>query len=200
VPSNLAPHDWHHNGKVTQELFAEVEGQPVSTSSFSLFGGGRSGRSRSSASTNRGSATPGYLSPRSPASSGSPPGSPLALSPMLSAAASLSITRQEIPELPRVPSYEQSQLDNAQPMSPSNPAKADDWISGTKVISRNIMAIHNPSRLGGSSDLDERQSGFAPGIGVWDLKIFSDVVRHLSCRLRSELTCSSPLAVLFAPA
>jgi hypothetical protein len=179
VPSSLAPHDWHHNGKVTQELFAEVEGQPASTSSFSLFGGSRSGqRSRSSASTNRGSATPGYMSPRSPALSSSPPNSPLALSPMLSATASLSITRQEEIELPSVPSYEQSQLDHARPLSPVSGAavKVDDWVTGTKVVSRNIMAIHNPSRAGGSSDLDERQSGFASGIGVWDLKIFSDVV------------------------
>ena len=211
VPSSLAPHDWHYNGKVSHELFAEIEGQPASVSSFSLFGSGRSNqRSRSSASSNRGSATPGYLSPRSPALSLSPPSSPISLSPMLSATASLSITRQEAVGFPLVPTYEQSQLDNAGLASPGgangNANKVNDWVTGTKIVSKNIMAIHNPCRQGSSSDLDERQSGFAPGLGVWDLKIFSDVVCPPPCLSlfshsdRHVLIYSSPSAALSEPA
>lgn len=116
---------------------------------------------------------------------------------MLSATASLSITRQEELSFPLVPSYEQSQADNAASRSESPSVKEDDWISGTHEVKRNVMVLHNPHPGGACSDLDERQSGFAPGLGVWDLKIFSDVVSRACRYTLLSLTCSSLLADLF---
>jgi hypothetical protein len=90
---------------------------------------------------------------------------------MLTAAGSLSITRQD-PFLPQAPSYEQSEAD----AQGKQAVVSEDWIRGTYAAKRNLMVLHNPNQNGGHSDLDERQSGFVPGIGVYDLKLFSDVV------------------------
>lgn len=101
---------------------------------------------------------------------------------MLTAAASLSITRQEELSFPLVPSYEQSQAEASGSSTPNASSRSgsgkegDDWIIGVHETVKAIMVMHNPNPTGGFSDLDMRQSGFAPGIGVWDLKIFSDVV------------------------
>lgn len=184
LPSTFAPHDWHQNSKVYQELFAELEGQPEQSSPFNIFGlGSRRGASASRASlssSKRGSMTSGSSprsGPHSPSRSPSPTSSPLASSPLLIPDV-LSMTRQEEIQLPSVPSYEQSQAD---PLglgigTGANLQKDDDWIVGTHETVRSIMVLHNPNPAGGSNDLDVRQSGFAPGVGVWDLKIFSDVV------------------------
>lgn len=134
----------------------------------------------------------------SPSRSPSPIASPLSLSPMLAAAGSLSITRQEI-ALPEVPSYEQSQADPfglGPPLLPSKGIAADDWIVGTHEAVREIMVMHNPNPTGNFSDLDMRQQGVAPGIGVWDLKIFSDVVSNTTRLKNPKLTNSSPSAAL----
>lgn len=169
IPSTLAPHDSHFNGKVTQELFAELEGLPEPESppflGLGLFGlGRRRGSKNSFTSPKRGSP--------SPSRSGSPRPLSTSHSPLL-AAGSLSITRQEDEE-PRVPSYEESQAD---PLGQSvQEAKDEEWITGTYDTVKSIMVMHNPNPTGSFSDLDMRHNGFVQGIGLWDLKIFSDVV------------------------
>jgi hypothetical protein len=90
---------------------------------------------------------------------------------MLSAAASLSMVRRE-EAFPQAPSYEESEA-----VARGNGKQVDDgWIRGTYATKRSIMVMYNPNPHGAHSDLDERQSGYAPGVGVYDLKIFSDIV------------------------
>jgi len=99
---------------------------------------------------------------------------------MITAAGSLSITRQESHfDLPKAPTYEQSQ-------AAAGKKPDEGWIVGTHSAERDVMVIYNPNPQAGHSDLDERQSGYAPGIGVYDLKLFSDVVCAL---LATELNC-----------
>lgn len=106
---------------------------------------------------------------------------------MLTAAASLSITRQEEVSFPLVPSYEESQAD---PFGEGG--KGDnDWIMGNHEVVRTIMVMHNPCPNGDFSDLDLRQHGLAQGVGVWDLKIFSDVVSSFSPNSESSFYYSS---------
>jgi hypothetical protein len=38
------------------------------------------------------------------------------------------------------------------------------------------MVIYNPQSNGGVTTLDERANGVAPGLGIWDIRLFSDVV------------------------
>jgi hypothetical protein len=180
LPSTLASHDWHHNGKITHDLFAELDGIPEPSSPG--FFGSHTLTARESFSSNRGFRTSGRVSPatwacrsRSPSPLPSPfwlPAQPsLQMSPLLNATASLSMTRQE-GALPQVPSYEESEAEVR-----GNSKQVDDgWIRGVYATKRTLMVTHNPNPHGAHSDLHERQSGFAPGLGVYDLKICSDVV------------------------
>jgi hypothetical protein len=52
----------------------------------------------------------------------------------------------------------------------------DSWLRGTFTAKRTIMLLYNPHPTGGVSALSETASGYADGIGVWDLTLFSDVV------------------------
>jgi hypothetical protein len=85
----------------------------------------------------------------------------------VSAAQSLSITRQEAPMLPRAPSYDAA-LDAVGDRS--------DWIVGTHRSKRNCMVVYNPSPTGGVNELQERANGYVEGLGVWELEMVSDVV------------------------
>lgn len=87
VPSTLAPHDWHFDGEINHDLYAEIIGLDEPSSSIFSFGG------RSS-------------SPKSKSRSRSPPGSSL-----LAASPSLTTTRQEV-GIPRAPSYAESEASN----------------------------------------------------------------------------------------
>ncbi len=49
LPTILAPHDWHHNGRISHDLHAEIEGRPESSGFF----GGSSKSSRSSSPSPR---------------------------------------------------------------------------------------------------------------------------------------------------
>jgi hypothetical protein len=102
------------------------------------------------------------------------------MSPILAAVESLAITRQEV-GLPAVPSYDQSQADS---LGRGPVFQEDDWILGTVVTSRSVQVTHNPNPAGRYSDLDQSQNGFAEGLGVWDLKIMTDVVSHLYFGMR----------------
>lgn len=117
---------------------------------------------------------------------------------------SLSITRQEDPSISseRAPEYEETDthqhqqpngigsgdvgingqgqgkgLGQAQGSTSANGgATKNDWIVGTREVTRNIMVLHNPHPNAGVSNLDERQSGYAPHLGPWSLRIASDYV------------------------
>ncbi len=73
----------------------------------------------------------------------------------------MSITRQEA-GLPQAPPYEE----------PSG----DEWLKGSYEVERTIMLIYNPHPTGGVTELDEGASGFAPGLGMYELRMMSDVV------------------------
>ena len=64
--------------------------------------------------------------------------------------------------LPQAPTYEDS--------------LGDDWLRGKFYVERKIMLIYNPHPNGGVTELDERASAYAPGIGSYDLRMVSDVV------------------------
>ncbi|GFZ44359.1 hypothetical protein JCM24511_02081 [Saitozyma sp. JCM 24511] len=202
LPSTLAAHDWHHNGKITHHLYAELEGlpEPFSPGLFRF----RTSAAGGSISSNHGSITSGRVTPATSASRSRSP-SPLPsprwlsaeasppMSPILLATAGLSITRQE-PVLPQVPSYEESEAE-ARGMGKQ---VDDSWIRGSYETKRTLMVMHNPNPHGAPSDLDERQSGFAPGFGVYDLKIFSDVFT-IGGFIHARLTLPdlSPKATIF---
>jgi hypothetical protein len=54
----------------------------------------------------------------------------------------------------------------------------DDWLRGKFEAKRTIMTIYNPNPTGGITELAERLSGYAPGVGVYDLEMMSPVVRR----------------------
>lgn len=173
LPSTLAPHDWHHNAKVNQELYAELEGMPTSKGSShgtSGLWGARGRGSKTSLTTYRDRA-------HSPAAS--PSRGIVDLSPSFGPAASLSITRQaeSYLSLADLPKYEQE--DKLPEVTPTTEKAQDDWIVGTYEAKRNMMVVHLPQQE--VSDLDERQSGYAHGIGMWNLRIASDIVSQAAC-------------------
>ena len=95
-------------------------------------------------------------------------------SPTLNGSRSLSITRQaeSYLSLADLPKYEQE--DRPPEMTPTQEKDKDDWIIGTSEVKRNLMVVHLPQQE--ASDLDERQTGYAHGVGMWNLRIASDVV------------------------
>lgn len=170
LPSSFAPHDWHHNGSITQELFAELEGRPEppkSMSGFNIFNL-TSKRDKASISSRTPSRSPSPTSVRN---------SPRSLSPILGAVDSMSITRQAESALPVVPSYDESQAD---PAGRGANEVTDDWVVGLHQASRNIQVTHNPNPTGNFSDIDLSQQGFVDELGIWELKIMSDVVSFRS--------------------
>lgn len=236
-------HDTHSNGKITHELYAELEGTPEPAdwglksvgSSSSLFGmrksGKRSPSAAASGSTSRatspsrsgrhrhslapsnvpsGASTPigggapaaplalagalanlnlnnGHASPTvhsgvtSGSGSGSAtphpgyPGSQQPINPAhLAAEYSFTVTRQEVPYLPRTPSYEDTNYTDTATQTP--------WVIGTHRQKRHIMLVYNPNPSGGTNELHDRANGFVPGLGVWEMTMVSDVVRVLRFR------------------
>ncbi len=135
IPSDLAPHDWHPNGRVTHDLRAEIEGLDHSSSS-SL-----------NPSMTR------FSSPCSPTRSVSPSN--------LSSTSSLSATRQQSP-LPSLPAY---------PEAP--------WLRKTYQTTRSMMFAYNPHPTGGYSVLEASHPGSASGLGPYDIRLVSAIVRLL---------------------
>jgi hypothetical protein len=84
IPSNLAPHDWHHNGTIRHAIFAEVVGLPEPPKEPR-----KTFKTRSSASGNR--------SPSSRSRSNSPAPSPSIDATILSRAANLVLNDDEAP-------------------------------------------------------------------------------------------------------
>jgi hypothetical protein len=94
----------------------------------------------------------------------------------------LSVTRKEA-SLPQAPPYEEG--------------SGDDWLKGSVYIDRTVTNIYNPSPSGwGSSELDERVTGELAGIALYNLRMYSDVVRIGNLgRCGSELFRSGPSAL-----
>lgn len=72
--------------------------------------------------------------------------------------------------IPQPPGYEEQ----------SSSATSVQWLEGTHTAERTIRLQYNPDPMGGVNTLDEKQSGTTPGLGAYDLRLFSDVV---SCGL-----------------
>lgn len=154
LPATLAAHDWHRDGEVSHDLFAELEGLPDTrqTSSSILSNLGRSrhqSRSRS----------------RHPSRAGSRAGSPRRESEQLHE----DLARVSISGLPRAPPYERHESTGL-----------DDWLTGSYDTKRTLMLIYNPDPSGGVTELDERISGFASGLGMYELRATSPVVSLLA--------------------
>jgi hypothetical protein len=99
----------------------------------------------------------------------------------LSAAASMSFTRQEGAYIPQAPSYDESQaVYSGKSLESSSENKSDRWISGTHRTKRTIMIIYNPNQSGGVTQLDEQVSGFVPGVGVYEWRMLAEEVRLIS--------------------
>ncbi|ORY31277.1 hypothetical protein BCR39DRAFT_527254 [Naematelia encephala] len=179
LPATLAPHDWHGNGVVIHHLHAKVEGLPnpaktvANQSIFSSFG-----RSKSPAVSRRGSRTTSSSRSRSrirsrPAS----PGVDEATSSLAAGTASIVIT-DKVKSLPQVPPYQGPNDQNS------------DWLLGSYEVKRSIMLIYNPNPTGGVNELDERTSGQVAGLGVYDLKLSSDVFT-ICALMRAKLTIAA---------
>ncbi len=150
IPSTLAPHDWHYNGSISHDLYAEVVGIE-DQSSYGLFNFSKQNRKGKSPAQSRSRS-------RSPAPSHTS---------MMNNVASLSITRQEI-SIPQTPSYTQSEA--------VNESQEDTWLKGVFDAQRTMMFVYNPNPNGGIVPLDERCTGDVSGLGVYDIKFSSDVV------------------------
>ncbi|CAK9786974.1 unnamed protein product [Cutaneotrichosporon oleaginosum] len=257
IPSNLAVHDTHSNGKISHELYAELEGMPEDlprpASSSSLFGMRRSGkRSPSSARSASASRAPSpsraprrglWDIPSVPPSGaatpigGSAPAAPLALagalanlslenghaaptvasahpgsgpssgavSPapgidgaqqpinpaLLASEYSFTVTRQEVPYLPRIPSYEDTNFTDHASQTP--------WVTGTHRSKKHIMIVYNPNPLGTTNELHDRADGQVPGLGKWEMTMVSDVWTICALmNLKFVVTGIQPSTTIFA--
>jgi hypothetical protein len=194
LPSSLPAHDWHTHGQVSHTLTVEVEGRPESGNIlYKALGLGstsvsqsRRGSSSSRQSPIRSPTPTRSLSPLGSRSS-SPAGSPVsgALGPQALLLGDLSTTRQEA-GLPKVPGYYESEEDKKL-------ETGMEWLKGTHSRTRAIMIMHNPSTTNSFSDLDLRQRDYAPGLGIYELRISSDVV---SLPLISADSCVTQLIVV----
>ncbi len=227
LPGNLAPHDWHVNGKISHDLYAEIEGvaDPAAPSSS---GGLFSFRSRPSQSRTRS----GEKTSRSRSRAGSPrTGSPItsnrssftnlnglgqvsqpiirpngSATNLVAVAAALSLNGtghghgdgngNGADGMPQTPSYEQSEADAGEKIAD------DSWLRGFFEVKRALMLFYNPNPSGGTTDLAERQSGFAATVGPWHLEMISDVVSRRSLSPLSSIRIPGADAghsSLFAP-
>lgn len=50
------------------------------------------------------------------------------------------------------------------------------WIIGRHTAKRNCMVVYNPSPTGEVNELNEQANGYIAGLGVWELRMVSDVV------------------------
>ncbi|KLT41789.1 hypothetical protein CC85DRAFT_247074 [Cutaneotrichosporon oleaginosum] len=203
IPSNLAVHDTHSNGKISHELYAELEGMPEDlprpASSSSLFGMRRSGkRSPSSARSASASRAPSpSRAPRRGLSGAVSPapgidGAQQPINPALLASEySFTVTRQEVPYLPRIPSYEDTNFTDHASQTP--------WVTGTHRSKKHIMIVYNPNPLGTTNELHDRADGQVPGLGKWEMTMVSDVWTICALmNLKFVVTGIQPSTTIFA--
>jgi hypothetical protein len=77
------------------------------------------------------------------------------------------VTRQEVPFLPRIPSYEDTNFTDHASQTP--------WVMGTHRAKKHIMIVYNPNPLGNTNELHDRADGHIPGLGKWEMTMVSDV-------------------------
>lgn len=182
LPPNLATHDWHPEGTIRHELFAEIEGIP--TSHFSFFHRSQSPsnpHSRRSASRHQSPSTSaGPSRHRSPVSSrpgsrGNSPG-PGEYSFLSSFREPPSISLvQQVNTLPPVPTYEQSEDAHSTPTAENQ--HDGTWLEGSFRVTRQVRLVYNPNPTGGINSLEERTVGEAPGLGSYELVFKAPAVR-----------------------
>lgn len=182
LPSGLAPQNWVPHANISHDLYAELEGTPEERTSpffrqltLSPFSSGRkSPISPVSSSSRLASRSP---SPTSARTNDDVPDPSSLSAALMTAAASMSITRQEPFSMPQAPSYDESQA-MYQSKSLESVGEGDRWISGTHSTSRTIAIIYNPNPTGEVNQLDESVSSFAPGLGVYEWRM---VAEEVSC-------------------
>jgi hypothetical protein len=198
IPSSLAPHNWVGGdgitASVTHQLHAELEGIPEESRSHhdsgsttptgptSFFGKGKS-KSKSYSPFTSGRKTPRTTSSHpmsrspSPDRRGGEPDSQSLEAALLAATASMRVT-----EPARAPSYDESQAQAGQgSLTPSSPAIEDsEWLVGIHSTKRLVEVIYNPHPAGAVSQLDERISSSAPGLGEYHLRMAAEEVRLLA--------------------
>jgi hypothetical protein len=209
LPQTLATHDWHPEGKIRHELYAEIEGIPASH--FSFFHRTQSPSHRNKSKSRHQSPSASTTVSRHVSPHNSHPGSRTA-SPARGEHSFLDSMRepptislvQQINTLPPVPTYEQSEYDHGHG-SGSGHARASghgsgsnghgqgngqgedgSWLEGTFKVTRAVKLVYNPHPTGGINALEERTAGEVPGLGGYELMFRAPVVSPLPFRLRFQ--------------
>lgn len=195
LPRTLASHDWHPEGTIRHDLYAEIEGIP--TSYFSFF------RSNSPASSSRKSKSQSrHQSPSSSRQTSRPPsrtqsparGENSFLSSIQTREPPTISLIQQVNTLPPVPSYEQSEYETSHP---HKEGQDGTWLEGNFRVVRIVKLVYNPHPTGGINSLEERAGGEVPGIGGYDLMFRAPVVSLSLVRVLLPIYLSS-LSTLFA--
>ncbi|ORY32185.1 hypothetical protein BCR39DRAFT_524504 [Naematelia encephala] len=106
------------------------------------------------------------VSPEPPVRTRSRSNSPPSLERLvLSASSLLSMVKKET-VVPQPPAYD-----------PTNESSdpTDHWLRGTHTAERIIRLIHNPDLSGGITVLNEQSNGDTPGLGHYEILLFSDI-------------------------
>ena len=184
----MPPHDWHPEANLRHVLWAELEGTHTTSS---LLPKALRIATRSPSTS------------RAPSRQHSPIASP-AHSPIGSRASSPTRTGRSMPmpdlarltvdELPRVPSYEQSEMEahrnGGNAGGPSSPLEDVPALEGVYKNSRHIRVAFNPSITGGTVSLDDRLDGTASGLGSYKVHLRSPLV-STSLTLTGKAGCTS---------
>jgi len=195
LPQTLATHDWHPEGKIRHELYAEIESIPVSHFSFFHRTQSPAGRNKSSSKSRHQSPSASTSASRHVSPHNSHPAS-RAASPVRGEHSFLSNMRepptislvQQINTLPPVPTYEQSEFDahghgnglNGKNGSGNGNEHDGSWLEGTFKVTRAVKLVYNPHPTGGINALEERTGGVVPGLGGYELMFRAPVVSLLS--------------------
>lgn len=172
LPAILPPHDWHQNGKLIHELIAEVEGRPVSKSLLTFRDNSQS-RSPARSTLSHGVSigarpeSPAPLIIPIPVTLGSTEAAFRRARSPTSSIQSLTTIRQDLP-ITGTPSQERAKGHRA--------SAAQSWLKGTISASRPVVLFCNPSRANEPTHLDERKSGFATGLGLYEFQLSAEVV------------------------
>ncbi|BEI91598.1 uncharacterized protein CcaverHIS019_0404180 [Cutaneotrichosporon cavernicola] len=86
---------------------------------------------------------------------------------LLASEYSFSLTRQEVPYLPRIPSYEDTNFTDHASQTP--------WVMGKHRAKKHIMIVYNPNPLATTNELHDRANGHVRGLGEWEMLLVSDV-------------------------
>lgn len=197
LPQTLAPHDWHPEGTIRHDLYAEIEGIP--TSHFSFFrsnspagpGGRRSSRHQSPSTSN---VTSKHASPAASRAQSPARGEYSYLSSSTTTEPHTISLIQQVNTLPPVPTYEQSEYDTTHPHKEGPEGQDGTWLEGTFKVVRVVKLCYNPHPTGGINSLEEQSVGQAPGLGGYELTFKAPVVSRVSLHLSPFPLLPSPRA------